>query len=222
VTYAGEFCKLTWKFFTTNVAEIAETSVTLYPLTPPVPATTVLGEWSGANLTTTADYLATCLGGGSFAWGDYSILGSVKMSAHDNHGVTISDPLVVNLDFSRAGTVHQVHPQLSSVISLWSGHTAGKGNYGRMFLPHTSTLLVNGTPRSASADAHANALAAQTFIAAVNTLASAKTHPTAVTIMSQAAGTPAKLAVAVRCGSVTDTQRRRYDALDEEYDIEYV
>lgn len=217
MTYGAEFLRVSFGFVALNSEETGQTELSLASTVGGVTAETLLGDWDGALLQTLADYLDTCMSGGSFAWADYSVLKSVKMSAINIHGHSYVDPVVKSLDNSRAGTVHQVHPQLSTLISLWSGHTVGKGNYGRMYLPHCSTSLVNSTPRSAVADADANAAAAKTFLDSVNVLAQGLTHPTIVSIMSQAIGTNAWAVSYARCGRVTDTQRRRYAQLKGEY-----
>ena len=216
MTYGTSFLRCSFEFVAATTTEIAMTDLTIAPpIASPTVATDMLADYAGSDLQTFASLLNTCMSAG--AWGDYSTLTSMKLSAVGTNGILLTDPLTHNLSPTYAGTVHQVHPQLSVVLSLWSGHTIGGGNFGRMFLPHFSNPLVNGSPRSASADAASLAAAGAVFITGVNSVATTMTHPGQVSIMSQAVGHPFKTVAFVRVGRVTDTQRRRYDRLDEEY-----
>lgn len=118
-------------------------------------------------------------------------------------------------DPSQVGTGALVPPQASIVISLRSGQTLGKGNYGRMYLPYSGPVQNDG--RMTESQANAIAAAGADFVAGVNILASSFTSGAVVRIMSQAAGTPNKVVNTVAAGRVVDTQRRRRSALAEGY-----
>ena len=131
------------------------------------------------------------------------------------------DPLIADTDTPDSGTATGIPPQNTVVLSLRSGFTVGKGNYGRMYLPHTTLGTQTDSPFAASANTAAIALTAKDFVNNITTQINAATTATLFpAIMSQAAGTPTKGVTEVAVGNVNDTQRRRRNRLQETYSTE--
>lgn len=152
--------------------------------------------------------------------GAYSHFQGVKVAPLDANGKYVQDATVANSDGSIAGTANVVVPQASVVLSLFSGSKLGKGNYGRIYVPHSGvpgagTPLIDTTTQAAWADD------ADNLLTQINTAAVAAAGAGAsIRIMGASTALGAateKVAVQVRVGRVVDTQRRRRSALDESF-----
>lgn len=217
MAYPQEFLRLQFLFTALGSGEIAETGLQIAPTTGGTLAATMLAEYTTADLEGFASNLNDVLTGDEIRWANYSRLGAVKMSAHLTSGVQTGETLVAPLSSPFTGASAQVHPQNTVLLSLWSGYTVGVGNHGRMYLPHTQVDLVGSTPFGDPVDASFNAAHGAAFINAINTVSAAKAHIGLVTIMSRALGAATKTVQHVRVGTITDTQRRRYDSLPPSY-----
>jgi hypothetical protein len=102
-------------------------------------------------------------------------------------------------------------PQLSTVLTLNTTRTRGKGSVGRMYLP-SSAFTPQPDGRMAVPTATALAQAGADFIDAINSIGAGA----ATVFGSTGAGTAFPVA-GVRAGRVIDTQRRRRSAITEEY-----
>lgn len=219
MAYNSGFLRLVFLFQALNSVEIAETQVTLSGGPGSVPLD-IFGDWDEGDLEDSAqDLYGDVLNGGNLFWADYSNLFAAKLSAIDVDGSLLADPLVKTLDTPRTGTTTNIHPQLSVLMSFWSGFTFGHANYGRMYLPHTMAGLTTSSPFSSSATALALANDGQDFVDHMNTRAQGKANQSLVAIASKAGTGTTKDVAFVRAGRVTDSQRRRYNSITPNYQV---
>ena len=117
------------------------------------------------------------------------------------------------------GTTDQpVPPQVALAVTLWSGQTLGKQNYGRFYLPMPCMPLDLTTAAFSAATATGVCTSAKTYITAVTTmlrpLGGSNTNLSASIMPADSTKTP-KVAFYVRVGQLKDTQRRRRNSLRE-------
>jgi hypothetical protein len=217
--YASEFLRIRWTFTVAESEEIADTGLNLA-----VPGGTEFDAAAAlavANDTTLDDlfeaYFDMVGTTGSFLWADYSRLTGVHMSAVNEAGAQLGETKEKAYTASNAGNDANTPPQCTVVGTLWSGQSVGSGNFGRMYLPHTRLLLETGRARSTAAEADAAASLFGTFISTVNGIgASLPSDPEVIINSSKGAGSN-KAPSEVRVGRVVDTQRRRRNRLEEDY-----
>lgn len=222
MAYPSQFVKITWLFVTGTSGEIAETGLQIAPVNHSHLATAVSADITDSDLDAWTLNLLDILQADEMRWANYSTLVAVRMSNHLTSGAQDGDAHVRTLVSPTTGDAANVHPQMSVVLSLWSGGITGVGNYGRMFLPHTQTDLVGSTPYGDPVDAGFNSAHGAALITGINSDLSSHSEPAVVTIMSSAAGASNKPVTSVRVGIVTDTQRRRYDNLNPSYSVSAV
>lgn len=220
MTYGGEFLKFTFLYTITGTDEVADTSICYSTLIPSTGwASAALGEITNTVLNNMVGDMATLMAIAS--WADYSRLVGIKAAAISTAGEYLTEAKVSTGTTVVAGTNSQVLPQSTIVVSLRSGFTLGKGNFGRMYLPHSRMDIATGFPITGSTTRDAVCLGAKNFINSltgrINAVTTAIVEPA---IMSQAAGHPAKGVTQVRVGGVNDTQRRRRNQLTEVYSIQ--
>lgn len=217
MTYGGQFLKITFLFNIIGSDEVADTSIAYGNGFGWTGAAAALAELSASDLNSLGTDMAGLLAVPS--WADYSHLNGVKAAAISTAGIYLAEPLLSD-DVDFTGTNTQVVPQCSAVVSLRSGLSIGKGNFGRMYLPHTRMNLATGFPITGSGTRDAIVAAAVTAVNSWTTTLNAAITPSVVPlIMSQAAGTPTKVVTELRVGGVNDTQRRRRNQLGEVYSI---
>lgn len=213
MAYVSTFWRISFLFTVNLTDEVAQTGVTMaqpLPLGLVDPPTNEQVDDMGDAF---ADLLATA----ELTRGDYSRFVGVKAALVGTDGDYIAEP-VLRTRTATAPTGSQVLPQDTVVLSLRSGQTLGKGNYGRMYIPHSRIQLNDGTPRTIPSYSLAVAQAGADFIAAMNLIGGGAAGDPSVRIMSQVAGIEGnKPVLSVGCGRVNDTQRRRRNALLEEY-----
>lgn len=149
-------------------------------------------------------------------WADYSDLVAVKAAALGLDGTYLAEPRVFPISPVESGAVENIAPQLTTVITLWSGLTIGRANYGRLYLPHSRVPLAAGTPRMSTTDQASAVAAAVTFIDALNTIHSGEVPAGLVSNLSAVGTGVTKPVMQVGVGRVLDTQRRRRGQLPEE------
>lgn len=217
MVYGTESLKITWMFSIYGLEEIADTSLNLSTMVAGSWAATALGQLDSTDAAYITDLMATCLGGDK-GWADYSILTGLKIAAIGTDGKYVASPLVYEDSTPAQGTVSNRIPQASAVLSLRAATTFGKGNYGRMYLPHFHGDLVENGPEMFEGDAATMAAAGKTLINStvtrVNSTIAAIVSPV---IMSQALAGPPKAITRVGYGNIVDTQRRRRNQLQETY-----
>lgn len=182
-------------------------------LVPGVPTEGQLGDLYDAF----AAYLVLTANG----IGEGVVLLWAKAAGLDLAGDYTTDPVIYEAGTPAAGitAVGGVPPQVAVAVTLWSGQTLGRANYGRYYLPWVcrsvspSTGAMSGTANQEMADAAAD------FIGAANTLAAdwSGTDDAVVSNMSAVGAGTTKVVSSVRVGSVKDTQRRRRNRIVEAY-----
>jgi hypothetical protein len=159
--------------------------------------------------------LYTTLASNPIFWAEYSTLVGVKAAALDTNGEYIAEPRTWEISTPPFGSINNVHPQLTVVLSLRTGMTFGQANYGRMYLPHSFLALPTDESRASLTAATAAAALGADFINDVNSLHGV-TPPGQVCNLSAVGTGTTKAVTFVGVGRVTDTQRRRRAQLDEE------
>ncbi len=220
MAYGNQFLKFTWLFSVAASDEIADTGLNFTSAPAWTGAAAALAELDpdGAFVLGMAARYGDLMDPLLISWADYSAVTGIKIAAIGTDGHYLTDPVTVELPGIADGSAVGIIPQSTVVLSLRSGFTLGKGNYGRMYLPHSTTGTETGTPRSSVAIASGFADHAAEWLSEFVTDINAETTATVFpAIMSQAAGTPSKGVTQVAVGRVTDTQRRRRNRLDEDY-----
>ena len=216
--YGNQFLQFDFLFIIENTDEIAMTSINYTTAPGWTGAAAALGELTEDAFDALQQGMVDLLGpGAGGTWADYSTLTAIKASARGVDGLYLTDPRVSESLTNPSGTTGSLPPQCSTVISLRSGFTLGKGNYGRMFLPHHKIPYPAGEARAS--EAAAGAMAAQAVITVNQWTDAINEDTTAIlfpAIMSQAAGTPSKGVTQIGVGRVVDTQRKRRNRLDED------
>jgi len=221
MAYTTTFTRVTWLFAIGGTEEVAATSV---DLTIPG-ATTYNAVLAQANQGASAeDYYGTYDSlftgiGGELLWGDYSDLVGCKVAAIGTDGTYVADPVLYTAPTPTSGDDLNVPPQCTVVLSLRSGAVLGKGNYGRMYLPHSRFAMATGVPYTDSGITDDVAATAKDFLDAVNTISNTAVAGSAVSILSQAGAGSSKAVQEVWVGRITDTQRRRRNRLTENYSV---
>jgi len=221
--YSGQFLKISWLFVITGTDEVADTSINYTTAPGWTGAAAALAELQTAVVgPDIIGAYSTFMSSTGIQWADYSALVGVKIAAKSTSGLDLASPYVEDSTGGPAGTVGQVLPQSTVVLSLNSGLTFGKGNFGRMYLPHTKMSLSTGFPITSSVNRDQVAEDGAIFINDVtDTINAATTAVLFPAIMSQVAPTPSGKGVTeVRVGGVNDTQRRRRNKLVEAYSVQ--
>lgn len=220
MAYDRQYLNIDFGYAIGGTPEVAHTGVKYSTVTGWTGAVVALGEIQAnetACLTAIAAAMNTLMNSSSLAWADYSDFVSVKVSAHGTDGLYLADPLVFEAAID-SGASGNVLPQSTVVLSLRSGFTLGKANYGRMYLPHTRSTLTAGGPFVASGDTGPIATAGATMLNDVTTAITDET--TAVLfpcILSKIGSGFGRGVTNVKVGNVIDTQRRRRHQLPETY-----
>lgn len=116
-----------------------------------------------------------------------------------------------------AGPSSGAIPQASTVLSLRSGSSFGRANYGRMYVPYSSPELAATTPYITASNVPFLADAAKAFLDRVNVVATALGAGLGVSILSPIGPGTTKSVLQVGVDRVVDTQRRRSRQLEHVY-----
>ena len=108
-------------------------------------------------------------------------------------------------------------PQDAMAITLWSGLTLGKANYGRFYLPYSALPVALANAQIDSGSVAGLLAEAKTFLDETNVWADSFVGDARVVIMSSVGAGTTKVATTVRVGNVRDTQRRRRNGIPEAY-----
>lgn len=224
MAFNGQHLRMTWKFTVSATDEIAETSLNFVGGTPPwTGAAAALAELEASDLDDFAEDLQGLMGTSGLNWADYSNLVAVKVAAISATGTYLVDPLERVLETPFDGAASNTLPQDTCCISLRTGSAVGAGVRGRMFLPHTRMTLPAGFAITSSVTRDLIAAAAATFISDVTGhLNDQVTPPMAPVIMGQTGSGTVQPILEVRCGGVTDTQRRRRNGIPELYSVQAI
>lgn len=146
----------------------------------------------------------------------------VKLAKLDVNGEYTTEPAVyeaptyVSGPTAPAGTP----PQVATAVTLSSGQTLGKANWGRFYLPQTQTALQADGATVSDANLAGMAAAGVAFLAASYTAIEENKTSGGIldaTNMSSVGAGVNKRVTEVRVGSVKDTQRRRRNRIPESY-----
>lgn len=221
VAYDQEFLKVSWGFSILNTEEIAITSLNFTDITDPTfDALAAMGSLAagvvGPLLVARMGTLLTATG---LRWADYGRLNYVRIAGVQLSGLEYDPALLYEDTTPQAGTITNVLPQSSIVLSTRSGLSTGSANFGRMFLPYTQFALTATTPFADPVNVGNVATAFQVFVNGVEAdlNASLIVNPVQASIMTQVIGGFSKEIQQIAVGNVTDTQRRRRNQLAETY-----
>lgn len=145
----------------------------------------------------------------------------VKAAYLNEDGTYDDEPQVIDgLDGSGGGLGESsASPSTSVAVTLWSGATFGRANYGRFYTPW-NTLLVSAT-NGKIGDTARDGLAgtAATLVTALNNIGADApgTEDLHVVVMSSLDLGTTKEVTQVRVGNVKDVQQRRSNRLGEAY-----
>jgi len=220
MAYNQQFLKFTFLFKIVGTDEIADTSINYTRANP---------AWAGAaaTLAELTDTVFNEMGLALYTnilqstggrWADYSKLTGLKAAAIGVDGSYVAEPKSIEFGSVWNGNTIGNPAQVTTCISMRSGFTLGGGNHGRMYVPHFYMSQLTASPYTDGGQANTLANGAATCIESwtesINTVSTAPLYPA---IMSQAGAGTAKEITEVRVGNVSDTQRRRRNALNEVY-----
>ena len=215
-----QYIKVTWIFHIEGTDEIANTSLNFSDpgaLTLDAAVTLADLDWptDGAAVATR---MTTLLGSVNIRWADYSELVAVRAAAIGTDGLELAPAKVHTLVTPVDGAASDVNAQATIVMSLRSALFGVGANYGRMYLPHTSFALLTNSPLADPTDVSAFATACDTFVEGCNTDMNVSIAATLdAMIISHITGRASRRVNQIAVGNVTDTQRRRRNALPETY-----
>lgn len=222
--YPKESLKISWLFAIAGLSEVADTGCHVSTLGGAAfNSSAALAAVTNANMDSLlADYMQMITFGGGNIMFDFGRLTGLKIAALDASGKYLGAPKTRTITTGNAGTLTNGKAQLTEVLTLWSGLTFGRANFGRMYLPYTRLANNGGQPTSTTAQTVGLATAGATFIGQINTLANTWTAGAGVVNLSAVGAGTVKAVAFTRSGTVTDTQRRRRKQLIELYDTEPV
>jgi hypothetical protein len=222
VPFDRRHIQVSWQFAINGTDEVADTSLHVANINPLLNLVDAFAAIDDDEFTDLFNAYIAMMIGGDVQWASYSRLTSVKAALVDTAGHYVTEPKSRSFSASNAGTIQEILPQSTVVLSLRSGLTLGQANYGRMYLPHTKLPLVDGTPRSSTANAAGLAVDAASFISSVGSTASGWLAGNDVYNMSKLGAGTSKLVTKVGVGRVVDTQRRRRNKLEEDTQFDSV
>lgn len=223
MAYQGQQIRLDWSWTIGGTAEIANTGISIsQPNTAWAGAVAALAEMdTGTVMSDLYDSMDDLMSTASCGWADYSDLRSVKAAAVSTAGLYLTEPVIFDSGSPVSGSTSNVLPQSTVVLSLRSGFTIGKANYGRLYLPHTRPTLTAGGPFVAGATTDAIAAAGVAFLLDINTIINAAVTDAVVPVIMSSVGSGLTRSIDhVAVGNVIDTQRRRRNKLPETYSID--
>ena len=220
-----QYLKVTWIFNIEGTDEIANTSLNFSdPGFTTLDAEVVLADldWTVTG-PAMATRMTTLLGSVNIRWADYSELAAVRVAAIGTDGLELAAPKLHTVAPTVDGTAGDVNAQSTIVLSLRSNVFGPGANFGRMYLPHTSFALLTNSPLADPTDVSAFATACDTFIEGCNTDMNVTiAAPVDAMIISGITGRESRRVNQIAVGNVTDTQRRRRNALPETYQFRTV
>ena len=211
---------ITWGgFLGQGTAEIWQTGLHLADkggaAVPGMPTTAELQNLLDTVLTTAHQSTSLKTGpGASLVW--------AKAAALNLEGEYTGAPVFVERAAVNGGAsaTQSASVQDALVLTLWSGSTFGRANYGRLYLPWNCLNVQNTDGKISSADRASALVAAQNLINGIHTAAegwASTTDDISPMIMSSVGSGQSKQALFIRIGDVKDTQRRRRNRFDEVY-----
>lgn len=206
--------KISFLFTEASQFEHAVTSVHVAGTSTSYDPTADLPSYTQTVANTLGAAMQALMANSNTNWMSYSTLTGVKIAALDQNGRYLTDANTYSVSGTGyTGTHSGLPPQCTICVTLWSGQHLGKGNFGRMYLPHCGFALAGAATGASTAVAAQVRTAAKTFLDAVNSTATAISAGTGLRIMSGV--TTSKAVAQVGVGTLIDTQRRRERQLSE-------
>jgi hypothetical protein len=216
MAFPKQFLKLSFLFSIDDTVEIAETSLNISTVgTSPYDAAAALTALTSGDADSISGQLVGTINGPNLLWANYSTYVALKAAAIGTDGHYLTDPVLYPFP-GHTGTHDGVPPQDTVVLTLKTGSTFGKANFGRMYLPHTMAPLESATPRIAASRMPFIVADMATMIRNINTVMDGEVAASGVVILSQIGAGTVKAPVSVAVGRVIDTQRRRRNRLAED------
>lgn len=214
--FAGWHARIDYEFAVAGSEEIAVTSLNIgnaLGLSQETAVDLQEGLRAAAGTRTAFAALMTTT---ELGWASWSRWVSTTYRVVPPSGASPVEPIQVVNAPAGQGSKSGVALQDTVVLSLRSGQTIGKANYGKMYLPHTRPTNTT-TPHFGGAQAIADA--GGTFIEAINDAATSVAGGLLVIIASNPAVgiQAAKPVTQVLVGDLIDTQRRRRNKEQEVY-----
>lgn len=165
------------------------------------------------------DDAASVFGYSSWPFPNTSKLAWAKVAAIGADGAYLTDPVFYNdaTPTTGYGSASRLPNQISLGVSLWSGQTLGKGNYGRMYWPGLMASVETDGRWDASMGTALGANISAMLTAWAGEVSTVGVAAGQLSIMTQGATPQNKSVEWVRIGRVPDTQRRRRNSLVESY-----
>lgn len=217
MAYATESLRITYGFTVSGSDEVAQTGWH-WGGDSTFDAAAALAELDDGDLDNLiSDMYGVMSGTTGIRWAYYSNLAWVKVAAVGTDGDYLAEPKI-HEEAMGHGAGEDVLLQSSIVASLRSGATLGRGNRGRMYLPHTSSGFVSHSFKIDPTYATNIATAVAGLLEDANTtLNSAITQAGLPVILSGVGSGITRSIQEVWVGNIVDTQRRRRAQVDEAY-----
>lgn len=224
MSFPGDILRVSFLFGVKGTLELAQTSM-CFSIVP-----SAAGALEDPNTALESDFgpdaaalYATMMADTN--WASYSYIAGVKAATQrwttvgSETGWHYTNPpyLWEAPDTTIDGTAGQTLPQGSICLSFRTEQTFGKGNIGRMYLPHSFISLVADSPYANETEVETVAGNAADFVGGMNGLVQAGYPAITFAIVSTVGTGSAKIPDNVLVGRVNDTQRRRREQLDEQY-----
>jgi len=227
MAYNAQQLSINWLFDVPSVGEVAVTGLSFSGGASWTGAVAAVNQLDEADCQLLIEAMASLMNTAELQWADYSRLYGVKVAPVGTNGLYLPGGLAeVEATEPFAGDSQQILPQSTCVLSLRTVTTVGKGNYGRMYLPHTKLGQPVGQAVSNSTITTAVAVAGAEFVGACNVIMNnAISDSVLPVIMGQTGSGTQKTITNVAVDSVTDTQRRRTNGIPNIYsfaDVELV
>lgn len=169
---------------------------------------------------TISGIIETFVTAGTTAWVDDIAYRWVKLAHVGTTGDYLRDPRVHETAAPVVGTISTRHPlQVAWCVTLASGSTLGRANFGRFYLPPLGYNRQSGSGAVATTSVQAVLTNVSTMLDGIRDHArrGPVSAPYELLIMSELGTGRTKPVAEVRLGCVPDTQRRRRNRLDENY-----
>lgn len=184
-----------------------------------VPGGTWESAFAGIGLEDIYDDLAAWFAEGNMLFGATAKIAWAKLASIGTDGNYTLEPRIWEpVTPGSGGTVSFRHPnQVSTVVSLRSGSTFGRANYGRLYLPPVNYTVDATTGKLASGQVSTMLSLTNAMLEAVGGEMDSLLQPLRLAIFSAVGTGTTKPVTTVAIGDVLDTQRRRRNGLVETY-----
>lgn len=155
---------------------------------------------------------------GVYSTAVYNTVSWIKLALIGKDGKYLRDAKIYDYPTPRQGTGSlPMSPQDSLVLSLLTGTKRGLARRGRIYLPAGFAPPAVATGRVAPADVTAVVTKSQTYLRAINAIASANNRPLNLVIASDVREGALRAVTGLEIGNLVDNQARRRNRLQEVY-----